>query len=193
MAECYKCGAYVARGQGYRREVYTGHSTRFYMGRGSSTSTARRYGIHTLCEECAHRGDTGKVLGAVAIAAFILFAVISGGSNSTKTTTTSATASGVTSSSTKEIPVRIHDRKAIATRETAPPPTLFAPLDELRKLTSDTVVLNNRHAPFARVHAGRSLHVIGISTDGASLEIIMNDGRKGIVTASTAEFEADWK
>lgn len=59
MANCYQCGSYVANGEGYRRDVYTGSSggmssglkgnTRFYAG--------QRTGIRTLCVNCAQQHD----------------------------------------------------------------------------------------------------------------------------------------
>jgi hypothetical protein len=60
MAECYRCGGFVPRGQGYRREVYTGHSNRLYFGRRVSGSTGNRYGVRTICASCASDLDRRK-------------------------------------------------------------------------------------------------------------------------------------
>lgn len=43
MSECYLCGAYVKRGEGFRRQVETGTSTRIYIGsrKGASFGAAQ--------------------------------------------------------------------------------------------------------------------------------------------------------
>jgi hypothetical protein len=60
MAECYRCGDAVSRGQGYRREVYTGHSSRIYWGRRVSASSGSRFGVRTVCSRCAGNIDQRK-------------------------------------------------------------------------------------------------------------------------------------
>src|ERR1700687_2206154 len=60
MAECYNCGTAVPRGQGYRREVYTGHSSRIYWGRRVSGSGGSRFGVRTVCGRCAGNIDKRK-------------------------------------------------------------------------------------------------------------------------------------
>jgi hypothetical protein len=83
MAECFKCGAHVAPGEGVRREVYTGHSSRMYYGRGIAGSTGRNYGIRTLCRDCAARLDTGKtVVFWTVISALAIFIAAAATSNS---------------------------------------------------------------------------------------------------------------
>jgi hypothetical protein len=62
VAECFNCGAVIPRGQGYRREVYTGHSSWIYFGRRISGSRGNRYAIRTLCADCAKRVDKQKLL-----------------------------------------------------------------------------------------------------------------------------------
>lgn len=57
MADCYLCGAYVPRGQGYRRNVRTGTSHRIYVGRWTGGSTGVNYGPRTLCRTCARIQD----------------------------------------------------------------------------------------------------------------------------------------
>src|SRR5260221_14733596 len=77
MADCYNCGAAIARGQGYRREVYTGHSSRFYYGRRFSASSGSSYGMRTICGAWAQRMDERKVRSAtIALVAFIVFIAI---------------------------------------------------------------------------------------------------------------------
>ena len=57
MAECYLCGAYVAQGRGYRRNVQTGASTRYYFTRHGGTSYGVQHGLRTLCAVCATLED----------------------------------------------------------------------------------------------------------------------------------------
>lgn len=53
MADCYLCGAFIPRGQGYRRNVQTGTSHRIYVGRRPGGSTGVQYGTRTVCHTCA--------------------------------------------------------------------------------------------------------------------------------------------
>jgi hypothetical protein len=103
MAECYNCGADVPKGQGYRREVYTGHSTRMYYGRRVSGSTGRRYGMHTLCQSCADRFDKRRTNRALLVAGIVLALILAGAfsshdNGSSNPTATSAFAGGSSSS-----------------------------------------------------------------------------------------------
>jgi hypothetical protein len=114
MAECYTCGANVPKGQGYRREVYTGHSTGTYYGRRLSMSSRTRYGMHTLCESCAVRFDkrrTSRALWAVGIVlALILIGALSPHNDSSShPAATSASMTG--GSSTSVDPAKVHPRR----------------------------------------------------------------------------------
>jgi hypothetical protein len=62
MVECFECGASVPSGHGYRREVYTGHTSRSSFGQRYTTSRSRRYAVRTICSECAKRLDARKKL-----------------------------------------------------------------------------------------------------------------------------------
>lgn len=53
MSECYLCGAYISRGQGYRRTVETGTSTRVYVTRRGGASFGFHSGTRTVCAQCA--------------------------------------------------------------------------------------------------------------------------------------------
>lgn len=53
MADCYLCGAFIPRGQGYRRNVQTGTSHRVYYGRRPGGSSGVQYGTRTVCHTCA--------------------------------------------------------------------------------------------------------------------------------------------
>jgi hypothetical protein len=53
MADCYMCGAFIPRGQGYRRNVQTGTSHRVYYGRRPGGSSGVQYGTRTVCHTCA--------------------------------------------------------------------------------------------------------------------------------------------
>lgn len=57
MAECYICGAYIPRGEGYRRQVHTGSSARVYVGRLRGGSYGQSYGPRTVCSTCAKISD----------------------------------------------------------------------------------------------------------------------------------------
>lgn len=79
MADCYLCGAYVSRGQGYRRNVRTGTSHRVYVGRWSGGSTGVNYGPRTLCRTCAriqdeqNSGGGFRAFGFLCLCALLLF------------------------------------------------------------------------------------------------------------------------
>lgn len=60
MADCYLCGAAVARGQGFRRSVVTSYSQRIYITRSSGGSVGRSTGLRTLCAACASRLDQSR-------------------------------------------------------------------------------------------------------------------------------------
>ncbi len=53
MAECYLCGCHIERGEGFRRNVQTGTSTRVYFSRRSGSSYGVNYGTRTVCWTCA--------------------------------------------------------------------------------------------------------------------------------------------
>lgn len=57
MAECYICGSYIPRGEGYRRHVHTGSSARVYVGRLRGGSFGQSYGPRTVCSTCAKISD----------------------------------------------------------------------------------------------------------------------------------------
>lgn len=57
MGECYNCGAYIPRGEGYRRQVYTGSSARIYVGKLRGGSYGQSYGPRTVCATCAKISD----------------------------------------------------------------------------------------------------------------------------------------
>lgn len=57
MTDCYLCGAYIERGKGYRREVHTSTSARFYMTRWGGTSLGANFGPRTVCRVCADQLD----------------------------------------------------------------------------------------------------------------------------------------
>jgi hypothetical protein len=57
MAECYICGSYIPRGEGYRRHVHTGSSARVYVGRLRGGSYGQSYGPRTVCFTCAKVSD----------------------------------------------------------------------------------------------------------------------------------------
>ena len=58
MSECYICGKYISRGEGYRRKVQTGTSGRIYIGSRHGGSLGISYGFRTICQECAKNYDT---------------------------------------------------------------------------------------------------------------------------------------
>ena len=53
MPECYLCGRYIVPGEGHRRTVQTGTSTRVYMTKRGGASYGSRSGLRTLCYKCA--------------------------------------------------------------------------------------------------------------------------------------------
>jgi hypothetical protein len=57
MAECYICGSYIPRGEGYRRHVHTGSSARVYVGKLRGGSYGQSYGPRTVCSTCAKISD----------------------------------------------------------------------------------------------------------------------------------------
>lgn len=79
MAECYLCGGYIPRGEGYRRTVQTGTSHRIYVGRRAGGSTGVQYGTRTICHTCARIQDEQKAgaglraLGFLALCAILFF------------------------------------------------------------------------------------------------------------------------
>ncbi len=86
MADCFHCGAEIGRGQGVRREVYTGHSSgsSFSYGSGNYYRSRRsNYAIHTLCRDCAEKSDEGKVIRAV-VGVGVVLALLAAGSVSHK-------------------------------------------------------------------------------------------------------------
>jgi uncharacterized C2H2 Zn-finger protein len=76
MAECFRCGNAVRAGHGYRREVFNGHSSRFYFGKRVSQSSRRSYAVRTVCANCATRMDRRKTNRMLTWAGIILFLVI---------------------------------------------------------------------------------------------------------------------
>lgn len=79
MADCYLCGAYIPRGQGYRRKVQTGTSHRIYVGRWTGGSTGVHYGPRTLCRTCAriqdeqNSGSGLRAFGFLCLCALLVF------------------------------------------------------------------------------------------------------------------------
>jgi hypothetical protein len=82
---------------------------------------------------------------------------------------------------------------ASAAPPTAPPipvaPTEIA-ADELGRMLADADVLDASGAVIARVHAGRSTHIIGL--DGAATKIRMHDGTEGFVPADRVADVGAW-
>lgn len=72
MPECYLCGAYIEPGRGYRRNIETGTSVRYYFSRHGGTSYGVRYGLRTLCRVCAQIEDRSREGGA---ARFLLYMI----------------------------------------------------------------------------------------------------------------------
>jgi hypothetical protein len=193
MADCYNCGASIAAGHGYRREVYTGHSSRFYYGRRLSASSGSSYGMRTICGACAKRMSERKVRNAtIALVAFVVFIALGMHGKASNPTTSSADIVGVPSA------VSVIPHRARATAASKRPisratvPTSFVAHNEIWTLTSDTDVLTSESGAIARVHAGRTIHVIGISADGAYLQVVLRDRRRGFVVASAAQYKSDW-
>jgi hypothetical protein len=205
MAECYNCGAYIPKGQGYRREVYTGHSNRIYFGRRLSGSTGNRYGVRTICASCVQRIADRRRRTAITVVAIIAFLYVASlfDNSSSNRTSPSAAGTGATASSlsypgasTREIPPAVARgkksvRRGHAVHEGATPRS-FVAHDELWIVTRDSDVLTSESVAVAHVHAGHPIHVIGVSNDGVYLQIVMHDGRRGLVAASAARFDRGW-
>ena len=61
MAECYLCGRYIQRGQGYRRRVQVGDSSGVSFGRRSIRAySGVRHGPRTVCSYCASAVDAQR-------------------------------------------------------------------------------------------------------------------------------------
>lgn len=78
MINCYVCGAAIRR-NGARREVYLGRFGGVRLGRSLSVTSGKRYGIRTVCDNCAMEIDDAKARRkqrflAVWLVAFIVFA-----------------------------------------------------------------------------------------------------------------------
>ena len=71
MADCYLCGTYIPRGQGYRRSVQTGTSHRVYYGRRGGGSSGVQYGTRTVCHTCARIMDEQNEGGGLRTIAFL--------------------------------------------------------------------------------------------------------------------------
>lgn len=65
MAECYLCGTWIPKGEGYRRRVQTGTSQRIYVGRWSGGSSSVSQGTRTVCHTCARILDEQASGGAL--------------------------------------------------------------------------------------------------------------------------------
>ncbi len=76
MAECYLCGTYIPRGQGYRRRVQTGTSQRIYVGRWSGGSAGVSQGTRTVCHTCARIMDEQKEGGVLRSLFFLGLCVV---------------------------------------------------------------------------------------------------------------------
>lgn len=57
MPDCYLCGSYLARGEGYRRAVQFEASTSVYFSRHGGGSYRTRSGLRTLCGTCVDVED----------------------------------------------------------------------------------------------------------------------------------------
>lgn len=84
MAECYNCGTYIPRGQGYRRQMQTGTRSSSYYGSRNGGSFSSMHGTRTVCSSCALVMDKQNEGGFVrfilyfiawAISAYIGFAI----------------------------------------------------------------------------------------------------------------------
>jgi hypothetical protein len=213
MAECYNCGANVPKGQGYRREVYTGHSSRMYFGRRVSSSRGNSYGVRTICSSCA-QGMADRKRKSVAVLGTIFLLLILAGHFNEKTSNRAASSADVTGAasassvgyetgdSSKSIPTETGSARKTAKRAVSHsrvmtsrnliPHSGLERRNELWTLASDTDVLNDESITFARVHAGKPVHVIAVSSDGAYLQIAMHDGKRGFIASSAAHFDRDW-
>jgi hypothetical protein len=196
MPECYSCGASIARGQGYRREVYTGHSSRVYYGRRFSGSSGNSYGMRTVCGECAKRMADRTVRNTtIALVAFFVFIALGLQGKNKASSRTPASADIVVVPSAASVTPRKARAKAESKRPVsrATLPTSFVAHNEIWTLTNDTDVLTSDSGTIAHVHAGRTIHVIGISSDGAYLQVVLRDRRRGFVVASAAQYKSDWE
>jgi hypothetical protein len=114
MADCYRCGTFIPRGQGYRREVYTGHSNRIYFGRRISGSTGNRYGVRTICATCAVNFDRSKrnvaLFWLAVVGGFFLLGGIGSLTGPPDHSPTIDTTSTTTSASVLEIPSHHHSK-----------------------------------------------------------------------------------
>lgn len=77
MPECYLCGRYIAPGEGHRRTVQTGTSTRVYMTKHGGASYGFRSGLRTLCYKCASIKDRYEEGAALRAAAYFIGWLIS--------------------------------------------------------------------------------------------------------------------
>jgi hypothetical protein len=194
MADCYNCGASIAAGHGYRKEVYTGHSSRTNYGKRISYSTSSSFGKRTICRACNQRIQSRNAIFALVA---LLFLVGIGLQAKTKTSNPATSSADVVGDPSTLI---VTPRRARATaaskssvsRATVRTPPSFVAHNEIWTLTSDTDVLTSESGAIARVHAGRTIHVIGISADGAYLQVVLRDRRRGFVVASAAQYKSDW-
>jgi hypothetical protein len=83
-------------------------------------------------------------------------------------------------------------QKTRQSRTVRTPPS-FVAHNEIWTLTSNTDVLTSESGAIAHVHAGRTIHVIGISADGEYLQVVLRDRRRGFVVASAAQYKSNWK
>jgi hypothetical protein len=70
-----------------------------------------------------------------------------------------------------------------------------APRDQLWILTERAAVYEESldvNSDFAWVHAGKPIHVTGVTKSGAFLRIVMHNGRTGYIRANAAEYKAEW-
>jgi hypothetical protein len=65
MATCYHCAAYIAPGEGVRREVTTSRQSRTWVSSRPGGSYGVTSGLRTLCASCAHQLDQSKEGGGV--------------------------------------------------------------------------------------------------------------------------------
>lgn len=77
MAECYLCGTYIPRGEGFRRNVQTGSSTRIYVGRLRGGAYGQSFGTRTVCSTCAHIQDKTKEGGCLRAVILLISWVVS--------------------------------------------------------------------------------------------------------------------
>lgn len=76
MAECYSCGTFIPRGQGYRRQMQIGTRSSNYYGSRNGGSFSSTHGTRTVCSSCALVMDKQNEGGFVRfISYFIAWAV----------------------------------------------------------------------------------------------------------------------